>query len=252
VFLGSASRSSPAHRAPFLSIEAALAEARRLQKEQPKSVVGYVLEAELLVTQKKRAEALAAYKIAMERQPTSTLAIRYYSMLEASGKSAEASALAAKWSKDHPDDPTLPLFLAEQSQRKKNMAAAKSQYERVLEIDANNSVALNNLAWILAEEKSPKALEYAERAHQIAPFNPNVLDTLGWTLARNGQAKRGVDLLRIATRLAPTKPEIRLHLAKALAESGDKAAARREITELSKLKKESPVRIEAEKLQATL
>jgi putative PEP-CTERM system TPR-repeat lipoprotein len=233
-------------------IDTALAEARRLQKDQPKSALGYVIEAELLTALKKPNEAIAAYKKAMELQPTSTLAVRYYVALDAAGKATDATALAASWSKQHPDDPAVPLFLAERSQARKNFPAAKSQYQHVLEIDPDNAVALNNLAWLLAEEKDPKALEFAERAHRVAPFNPNVLDTLGWTLARSGQAKRGVDLLRIATRLAPTQPEIRLHLAKALVDSGDKAGARKEIAELTKLNKESPVRIEAEKLQATL
>ena len=116
----------------------------------------------------------------------------------------------------------------------------------------NNAVALNNLAWILTDANDPKGLEYAEEAHRIAPFNPTVLDTFGWSLARNGQAKRGVALLRMATALAPANAEIRLHFAKALLETGDKAGARNELTALSsKLDKASPIRAEAEKLLAS-
>jgi FimV-like protein len=56
----------------------------------------------------------------------------------------------------------------------------------------------------------------------------------------------------MASALAPQENEIRLHLAKALMDSGDKAGAKRALTELSKLDKDSPLRIEAEKLLATL
>jgi predicted Zn-dependent protease len=122
----------------------------------------------------------------------------------------------------------------------------------VLQIDANNSVALNNLAWVLGETNDPKAIEYAEQAHRIAPFNPSVMDTLGWALTRNGQAKRGLELLRMASAMAPGSADIRLHLAKAMIETGDKAGAREALAPLSKLDAASPLRAEAEKLLTTL
>jgi FimV-like protein len=56
----------------------------------------------------------------------------------------------------------------------------------------------------------------------------------------------------MASRLAPRQQEIRLHLAQALIAVGEKAGAREAIGELTKLDKTSPIRIEAEKLQATL
>jgi cellulose synthase operon protein C len=172
--------------------------------------------------------------------------------LLAAGKSGEAGKMASQWMQKHPKDATFPLLLAGQAQAKNDLAAAATGYRKVLEIDPDNIVALNNLAWILAESNDPKAREYAEHAHRLAPFNPGVLDTLGWTIARTGDAKRGAQLLLMASRLAPSQANIRLHLAKALAESGDKAGARREVAELVKLDKASPIRVEAEKLSATL
>jgi cytochrome c-type biogenesis protein CcmH/NrfG len=56
----------------------------------------------------------------------------------------------------------------------------------------------------------------------------------------------------MASRLSPSNPQIRLHLATTLAQSGDKAAAKTEVAELLKLDKSSPIREQAEKLQATL
>jgi putative PEP-CTERM system TPR-repeat lipoprotein len=232
--------------------ESAIDEARRLQKQQPGKAAGYALEGELFRVQKKWPEATTAFASAMSREPSPLLATRYYATLLASGKSAEAAKVSNQWMQQHPKDPTFPLLLAGQAQAKKDFAAAISGYRKVLEIDPDNIVALNNLAWSLAESNDPTAREYAERAHRLAPFNPGVLDTLGWTLARTGDAKRGTQLLLMASRLAPAQADIRLHLAKALAESGDKAGARREIAELTKLDKSSPIRIEAEKLSATL
>lgn len=230
----------------------AVATARGIQKEHPDKAGGYALEGEIMMAQKKWSEAALAFKMGLDRQPVPQVATLYYLALTSAGKSADAASMASKWMKAHPDDPAMPLLLAQQAQAQKHLPDAKSGYEKVLAIDPNSTVALNNLAWMLSEEKNPKALDYAERAHQIAPFNPNVLDTLGVTLAREGNVKRAVPLLEMATRLDPRQAEIRLHYAQVLAQSGDKASARKQATELTKLDAKSPVRVEAEKLLSTL
>ncbi|HLX30541.1 MAG TPA: XrtA/PEP-CTERM system TPR-repeat protein PrsT [Casimicrobiaceae bacterium] len=233
-------------------VDAALAEARRLQKEQPDKAIGYALEAEIFGGEKKWDDALAAYHAALKRENAPLLAFRVYATLEAAGRSSEAAQWAAQWIKDHPQDPTLVQALAERDQQRKDYGAAVTGYKRVLAIDPDNIGALNNLAWVLTEQGKPDALGYAEQAHRLAPLNPNVLDTLGWTASRTGDPKRGAQLLKMASALAPQDSEIRLHLAKALVDAGDKAGAKQALTELSKLDKDSPVRIEAEKLLATL
>jgi len=232
--------------------EAAIAEARKLQKEQPDKAIGFTLEAEILVAEKKWPDAVVAYRAALKKQASPLLAARLHMALGNAGNKQEASAMAAQWIKEHPKDPTLVQILAEEDQGRKEYGAAVAGYKRVLEIDPENIAALNNLAWILTEQGNPQALEYAERAHRLAPYNPNVLDTLGWTAARTGDPKRGAQLLRMATALAPKSGDIRLHLAKALVDAGDKQGARQALAELEKLDKDSPIRIEAEKLLATL
>jgi putative PEP-CTERM system TPR-repeat lipoprotein len=232
--------------------DAALAEAKRLQKEHPQLAAGYALQGDVLAATKKWDEAAAAYKTAVDRQPLPGLVVLQYASLQSGGKSAEARALAKKWTADHPDDTVVPMTLAGESLRRYDMAAARQGYEHVVSMDPNNFVALNNLASIFAQQGDAKAIEYAERAHAIAPFNPAVLDTLGWTLAQMREPKRGVEFLRMATRLAPRQAEIRLHLVKALIAAGDKAGARQESAALLTLDKSSPIRAEAEKLQATL
>ena len=146
----------------------------------------------------------------------------------------------------------MPLVLAEESQRRGNLAEAKTGYRRVLDIDPDNATALNNLAWILTEEGDAKGLEYAEAAHRLTPFNPGVIDTLGVAVLKSGDAKRATTLLRMASALAPAQNDIRLHLAKALVASGDKAGARKELDSLGSLDAASPVRVEADKIKASL
>jgi putative PEP-CTERM system TPR-repeat lipoprotein len=227
--------------------DSALAEARRLQKERPDKSLGYALEGEIHVAQKRWPEAASAFRAALSRQPAPILAARLYVTLLVAGKADEARAMATRWNKEHPDDATLLEVMAEQDQRRKDYAAAVEGYKRVLAVDDDNVAALNNLAWILTEQGNPQAVQYAEQAHRASPLNPNVLDTLGWSLTKTGDPKRGVQLLRMASALAPANNEIRLHLGKALVASGDKAGAKQALADLVKLDKDSPLRVEAEK-----
>jgi Flp pilus assembly protein TadD len=84
----------------------------------------------------------------------------------------------------------------------------------------------------LQQNKDPQALEYAEKAHQLAADNPAVLDTLGSILIEQGNTTRGLPLLRKAVSLAPDMPDIRYHLALGLIKANDKASARKELEQL--------------------
>ncbi len=87
---------------------------------------------------------------------------------------------------------------------------------------------LNNLAWLLANTPLDPAegLEVATRARALAPDDPVVLDTWGWAAVRAGRAAEAVAPLEAALR-ATGDPEVRAHLAAALAASGREMDARK-------------------------
>ena len=205
--------------------EDAIAEARKLQKDRPKRALGYALEGEVLAAQAKWPQAAAAYREAIAREPIPMLAVRRYEALQ-KVSAADASAFAAQWAKEHPKDVTLFAYLGQQSLARKDYRGAITNYQAAVKLDPDNPVILNNLAWVLAETGDPKAREYAATAYRQAPFNPNVIDTLGWAEVQIGDAQKGVELLRAASNLAPGNIDIRLHLAKGLIKTGDKAGAK--------------------------
>jgi Flp pilus assembly protein TadD len=75
-----------------------------------------------------------------------------------------------------------------------------------------------------------------------------VLDTLGWILLARGQEKLAVEHLSRAAELAPKVPEIRYHLAEALAADGQLARARAVLTALLTEVREFDERADAERL----
>jgi putative PEP-CTERM system TPR-repeat lipoprotein len=228
--------------------EEALADARALQKARPKEAVGYIFEGEVLAAQKKFSEAANAYREALVRQPAPLLALRRHALLTAAGKRSEADAVLASWLREHPNDTVVRLHLADNELRQKDYKGAAKGYREVLVIQPENPVALNNLAWTLSQLKDPSAIEYAEKAYRLAPTSPAIADTLGWILVERGDTKRGVQLLSEAAALAPNALEIRMHYAKALIKTGDKAAARHELERVRQSPGDSPFKAEAEAL----
>ena len=228
--------------------EEALKEARSLQAARPKEAAGFVLEGELYADQKKFAEAAAAYAEAYKRQVSAPIAVRLHVLLQAAGKPAEAARVTTGWLRDHPKDVMVRLYLAESDLRRKDLAAAAKGYREVVAIQSDNVAALNNLAWVLGEMKDPAAVDYAEKAYGLAPGNPAIADTLGWLLVERGDTKRGIQILAEAAAGAPNAPAIRMHYAKALLKSGDKAGAKAELEAVIASTGKDPTKAEAAEL----
>ncbi|MGA3044683.1 MAG: tetratricopeptide repeat protein [Bryobacteraceae bacterium] len=104
-----------------------------------------------------------------------------------------------------------------------NYAAAIGHYRKVLERNPENVVAMQHLALLLADQDnaSDEALKWAQKADEIAPTDPQVEDTLGWTLYCRGMYSMSLQHLEAA--LAPTsRPSHKLHLALAYFKMGEK------------------------------
>lgn len=230
----------------------ALAEAKAVQKSFPKQAVGYLMEGDVYVAQKKWPAAERAYRETLKHEKSTGAATRLHAVLVQGGKANDANSFASNWLKENPKDTGFQLYLADRSLRSKDYANAAQQYKAVLAEQPKNAIALNNLAYAAGELGDPSAIKYAEQALEIAPESAAIQDTLGWLLVEKGDAKRGVELLKKAAARAPNAAEVRLHLAKALIKTGDRSGARSELEAIVKLKQQTAARTEAEKLLATL
>ncbi|RFC33429.1 MAG: putative PEP-CTERM system TPR-repeat lipoprotein [Candidatus Nitrotoga sp. SPKER] len=212
--------------------EQALTIAHQIQKKNGKSPIGYVLEGDVLMAQKKPDLAVKAYEQAFSMDKNGLLMVKLHTSLKQAGKGKTADNRLAQWLQEHPTDIPTHLYQAGIYLANKQNKAAIEQYQAVLKQNSKNIPALNNLAWLYQQEKDPRALEYAEKANQLAPDNPAILDTLGWMLIEQGNATRGLPLLQKAVSVAPEAVDIRYHLVQGLVKSGDKAKARKELEQI--------------------
>jgi putative PEP-CTERM system TPR-repeat lipoprotein len=216
--------------------EDALREVREFQKRQPKLAIGYALEGEIRMVQRKLPEAEQAFRESLRLQPSGdAVAVRLLDVLHARGKTADADIFVKKWTTDNPRDINVRLYLGDRALNERNLKVAAGHFQGVVAIDPRNVVALNNLAWIGGELGDSKAMEYAERALKIDANNPAVLDTYGVLLLGKGDVQAALPVLERAKQSAPDRNDIRLHLAKALIKAGRKEDARRELEVLAKV-----------------
>lgn len=214
----------------------ALRIAGTIQQQKPKEAAGYLLEGNIHAAQKAWPNAIGAYRNGLRQASASSdLAIKLHGALLAADNAAEADKHAAGWIKEHPKDVAFRMYLGDLASARKNFAQAAVHYQAAQALQPNNALILNNLAWSLGQTKSPKALEYAEKANQLAPNQPAFMDTLAMLLADKGQTDKALDLLRAALKLAPQASTIQLNLAKVLVAAGRKDEARRELEALSQL-----------------
>ena len=157
----------------------ALGVARDVQKQRPKEAIGYLLEGDIQASGKHWPEAVAAYRTGLKQAPSSDLAIRLHKALLASQNTVDADKTASEWLKTHPKDVVIRLYLGDLATARKDYPAATQYYRSVIDLQPENALALNNLAWVSGQTKSPKAMEYAEKANKLAPNQPAFMDTLG-------------------------------------------------------------------------
>jgi Flp pilus assembly protein TadD len=156
------------------------------------------------------------------------------------------------WANRNPDDWRSLRAAADVWFAEGQFDRAELWYEKTLARSPREPASLNNLAWILQERGDIRAVRLAETALKAAGDDPAILDTAGWVQFRLGDKQRALELLRKADSLAPGDPDIRYHLAAVLAETGDKAEARRLLEEALAGSARFPSRAEAERLLARL
>ena len=203
--------------------------ARRLVQRQPALAVGHSLLGDVALARRQTTAALDAYRRAHAVQPSTETLLRLVGMLHAANAGVDGVRLAEQWVAAHPADAAARKAVGDGQARLGNFRAAKAAYQGALERTPADVELLNNLANVMIRLADPQALGVAEQAHARRPDDANLIDTLGWASHLAGQPGRALQLLRDARLRQPASPDIRFHLAAALAQAGRKTEARDEL-----------------------
>ena len=143
------------------------------------------------------------------------------------------------------------LLKAYYLQAAKDAAGAMANYRKALELDRENPVAANNLAWLICENNGnlEEALSLAKTARRKAPEDPGIADTLGWIYYKMKNYTLAIDQLSfcVNNRKQPTA-ENYFHLGMALHAKGDLAKAKRTLRKALEINASFPGAEEAQKL----
>lgn len=113
------------------------------------------------------------------------------------------------------EDKTMILFdRAMLADRAKRYDEAEGEFRKLLAVQPNNALTLNNFGFMLADRgvKLDEALAMIRKAVQLEPTNYAYLDSLGWTYYRMGQYTQAEDSLQRAIARGASDPTVHDHL----------------------------------------
>jgi tetratricopeptide (TPR) repeat protein len=112
-----------------------------------------------------------------------------------------------------------PLFFSRgvAHERAHQWPQAEADFQRALELAPDQPAVLNYLGYSWADQgiRLPEARKMIERAIEQEPKDPAIIDSLGWVMLRQGQPNEAEQLLEQAVNLQPEDPTINAHLAEA-------------------------------------
>lgn len=193
--------------------------------------------AQVLVRQAKLPEARRVLQesAAANLAERSQLLIAEAQLLRDAGQPRDSYAVLAEGLAQHPDQPELLYETAMMAERTGSLPVAERHLRRLIEIKPDYAHAYNALGYSLAErnERLDEAQQLIDKALQLAPEDPFILDSKGWVLFRRGDASGALEALKRAFALR-ADPEIAAHMGEVLWALGRKDEARKTWSEAEK------------------
>ena len=223
--------------------------------QNPKAAALQLLLANVFVAQGDTNQAESTLLKAIELQPDSQqsylmLAQLYTAANQNQKALAELQTALAK----NPKDAGALMLMGMTYDAEKKYADARDAYEKLLAIAPNNGMAMNNLAYLYAENlgQIDKGYQLASRARDLAPTDPSIADTLGWILHQKGQDSSALSLLKESAAKLYAVPEVQFHLAMTYYMMGDEANARTAFQRALQLNGDFPEKSECNQCLAVL
>jgi len=164
---------------------------REQAASQPKSARLQMALGDWLTATGDHTGALQAYSAAKQLDPQLTAAdmatVRLYI---AENKNDAARPVLTRILQTNNANEEAYVWMGVLEERARNYDAAISDYRKVLAINSNDLMALNNLAFLLADhgqaQQLDEALKLAQQVRALIPKSANVDDTMGWVYYKKG------------------------------------------------------------------
>ncbi len=192
-------------------LDEAIKIAAQLSTQQSQYPPAQELLADLAMLEQQSQKAAQYYRQIWDKTHSDAIGQKLYQSLAMTDKPA-ADNFLRQWQQSNPNGDMPYFLLGAQQQLTGDASAAIAAYEAAVARNPSNASALNNLAVLYQERNDSRALITAERAYQLAPKDPAILDTYGWLLVQNHQREKGLRLLQQAAILVPNSAEVKQHL----------------------------------------
>jgi cellulose synthase operon protein C len=238
-------------------VDQAVAAARAQIAKSPDVGGFYDLLGTALFQEKDLSGADSAFHKAIELDRNSSDALLKLGQVQAAeGSVSQALTTYQQSIKDHPREIGFYILAGELFESQKSWDQAKAMYQKALEIQPDNPVASNNLAYVLLQQGGnvDVALAMAQTARRGMPESSNAADTLGWAFFQKGVYQSAVEMFQESLRLnekrgAADDPVVHYHLALAYQKLNQTSQARQQLERVLKI---NPSNAEARKALSEL
>lgn len=193
----------------------AIARIQEQLTKSPQNADMYTLLSDVQSSTGDNAGSMASAEKAMQINPGNFAAvISYTHALVASGDTSKAMAKWQQWTGSHPNDSGAFTILGSLQEAQGDQSAAMASYKKALQIQPEQAVAANNLAYLMIEtgQNMDVALSLAQTARRNLPNSSSTADTLAWAYYHKGNYSSARDLLEDALKAEPNNASIHYHL----------------------------------------
>jgi Tfp pilus assembly protein PilF len=189
---------------------------RKQVERFPKSSMHFQLLAETEEAARDFGAAKVAYERAIALSPESPgPVLGLVGTLVMSGRNEDARAKINELTRHWPQWSQSWILYAGFMENQADYPEATTGYERAVALDPGNALALNNLAWRIYSDSGnmDRALQLAQKAHDLQPEIPAYADTLAMIYFRVGSRPQAERVMLAALKLQPGNPVFQQHLA---------------------------------------
>jgi Flp pilus assembly protein TadD len=163
------------------------------------------------------------------------LLIAEFQFLRDAGRAEDAYAVLTDGLAIYPDQPDLLYEAAMAAEKADKFDTAETYLRKLIALRPDYAHAYNALGYTLADRniRLDEAQQLIDKALELAPDDPFILDSKGWVLFRRGDALAALDVLKKAFSMRPD-PEIAAHLGEVLWSLGRQNEARQTWSDAAK------------------